>query len=743
MRVKRPLVWTVGPTKSPDVPPERLVPATVPGAVQLDWARAEGWGDPHFGENWRAYKWMEDVLWVYRATLALDDVSDDRRVFFVCGGIDYRFQIRLGGERVLEQEGMFTPVEIDLSGRARTGDVLEVVVFPVPKSHPEPVDRTQANASCKPAVSYGWDFHPRLVPSGIWLDTHLEVRPRARLTGAEVRYRLDDDLKRAEASLEYGVSEAVGQVRWILADPEGTEVLSRTASLADGGVGVLAGEVDPVRLWWPNGHGAPEMYRSTVELLDRRGEVTDRRESRVGFRRVRLVMNEGTWDEPGPDDFPKSRSHPPITLEVNGRRIFAKGANWVCPDIFPGRVPAGRYRSLLGRARDAHLNLIRCWGGAIVPPEAFHDACDDLGLMVWQDFPLGCNRYEGTPEYLAVLDQESRSIIRRLRAHPSLAVWCGGNELFNAWSGMTDQDLPIRLLNRNCYDLDPERPFIPTAPIDGMAHGHYVFRDRRGDEVFQILARASATAYTEFGCPAPADVEVLKETLPEEELFPPRPGTSWETHHAFGAWAPNSHLLLDVIEDYFGPTETLERLVERGQLLQSEGLKCLFEEARRQKPRASMALNWCFSEPWPAAANLSLVGWPDRPRPALAAVGRSCRPVLASARLARFRWREGDSFEPELWLLNDTPEELPAGRVEAVLELDGREIPLLAWDHPEVPANRNLAGPTARCVLPGGGEGRMTLRLRCPRSPDRDSEYVLLFEPRLAAAKAGTPTTNM
>lgn len=460
MRERRRLDWVVGHTKSPATAPERLVPATVPGAVQLDWARAEGWGNPNFGENWQAYRWMED---------------------------------------------------------------------------------------------------------------------------------------------------------------------------------------------------------------DGRGQVVDRRESRVGFRRARLVMNEGTWDEPGPDDFPKSRSHPPITLEVNGRRIFAKGSNWVCPDIFPGRVAPERYRALLERARDAHMNLIRCWGGAIVPPEAFHDACDELGLMVWQDFPLGCNRYEGTPEYLAVLDQESRSIIRRLRSHPSLAVWCGGNELFNVWSGMTDQDLPLRLLNRNCYDLDPQRPFIPTAPIAGMAHGHYVFRDARGDEVFQILARASATAYTEFGCPAPADVEVLRDTLPEEELFPPRAGTSWETHHAFGAWALNSHLLLDVIGDYFGPSESLEQLVERGQLLQSEGLKCLYEEARRQKPRAAMALNWCFSEPWPAAANLSLVGWPDRPKPSLAAVAASCRPALASARISRFTWREGEVFDPELWFLNDSAEELPAGRIEAML----------------------------------------------------------------------------
>ena len=742
MGERRSLDWAVGHTKAPDLPPERLVPATVPGAVQLDWARAEGWGDPHFGENWRAYGWMEDVHWVYRTTLPLDDVGEDGRVFFVCGGIDYRFEIRLAGECVLEQEGMFTPVEIDLTHRARSGDVLEVVVFPVPKSHPEPVDRTQADASCKPAVSYGWDFHPRLIPSGIWLDTHLEVRPRAFLSGAEVRYRLDDDLTCAQVSLEYEVSEAEGEVRWRLCGPDGAGVLARAASLADG-KRVLAGEVTGPRLWWPNGHGTPDLYRSTVELLDGGGQVIDRRESRVGFRRVRLVMNEGTWDEPGPDDFPKSRSHPPITLEVNGRRIFSKGSNWVCPDIFPGRVTPERYRALLERARDAHMNLIRCWGGAIVPPEAFHDACDELGLMVWQDFPLGCNRYEGTPEYLAVLDRESRSIIRRLRSHPSLAVWCGGNELFNVWSGMTDQDLPLRLLNRNCYDLDPQRPFIPTAPVAGMGHGHYVFRDARGDEVFQILARASCTAYTEFGCPAPADVEVLRETLPAEELFPPRPGTSWETHHAFGAWAPNSHLLLDVIEDYSGPIESLEQLVERGQLLQSEGLKCLYEEARRQKPRASMALNWCFSEPWPAAANLSLVGWPDRARPALAAVAASCRPALASARISRFTWREGDVFEPELWILNDGAGELPAGRVEAILEFDGDSMPLLGWDHPPVPANRNLAGPTVRYELPGRAPGRMTLRLRCPDAPDRDSEYVLLYRPGEIAEETGTRPTNM
>jgi beta-mannosidase len=183
----------------------------------------------------------------------------------------------------------------------------------------------------------------------------------------------------------------------------------------------------------------------------------------------------------------------------------------------------------------------------------------------------------------------------------------------------------------------------------------------------------------------------------------------------------------------------LESLVERGQLLQAEGLKCLFEEARRQKPRAAMALAWCFSEPWPAAANLSLVGWPDRPKPALAAAAGSCRPALASARIARFTWQEGDLFEPELWLLNDGPQAIPPGIIEATLELPGlKPLLLLRWDHRQGPANRNLQGPTARCLLPHADPGRMILRLRSVDTPSRSSEYVLLYSPR----KAPTPETT-
>ncbi|HZL42619.1 MAG TPA: hypothetical protein VFD66_05010, partial [Verrucomicrobiae bacterium] len=300
---------------------------------------------------------------------------------------------------------------------------------------------------------------------------------------------------------------------------------------------MLRAVIDRPQLWWPNGQGTASLYRSTIELLDRKGNRIDTQSVRLGFRRIRLVPHESNWNDPDLAGFPVTRNKPPITFEVNGRRIFAKGSNWVSPDLFPGRIRDRTLRRLLDLARNSHFNLLRCWGGAPVPKDSFFELCDERGLMVWQEFPLACGRYEGTAGYLKVLDRESRSIIRRLRSHPSLALWCGGNELFNAWSRMTDQDLALRLLDRNCYDLDRERPFLMTSPLFGWAHGGYQFRLANGQEVFDYFAKSRCTGYTEFGVPSPAGVDLLRRIIPAAELFPPRPGTQWEARHAFDAWS--------------------------------------------------------------------------------------------------------------------------------------------------------------------------------------------------------------
>jgi beta-mannosidase len=751
-----PLTFLVGHTPDPARAPERFIPATVPGAVQLDWAAAEGWVLPEYNDHINVryaargvpiitdYEWMEDVYWLYRARLDFAPPAAGERLFFVTA-VDYQFEIRLNGQVIHAQEGMFTPVELDLTDLAHPGDLLEVLVHPAPKIYHDPVDEKQAMQSCKPAFSYGWDYHPRLIPLGIWQETHLETRPACHIRSAETFYELAADFSQANLRLDVTLSQpGNGHLHWTLRDPQGVAVVEQTLALptarrgmnptpasiksaeADSPITLTANLASP-QLWWPNGQGPQSLYTSTLALVTD-GTHTTHHLSRIGFRTLRLVPYDGSWQDPDNAGFPNSRNKPPITLEINGRRIFGKGSNWVGPDIFPGRITAETYRPLLQAARDANFNLLRCWGGAPVQKDAFFDLCDELGLLIWQEFPLACGCYEGTPAYLRVLDQESQAIIKRLRSRACLALWCGGNELFNSWSGMTDQDLALRLLDRNCFDLDPERPFIKTSPLMGMAHGGYQFRLHNGDEVFQYFTRARNTAYTEFGVPGPASAELLHRIISADELFPPRPQTNWQHRHAFKAWdgSPDSWLELWCIEHYFGKPESLEQLVAWGQWLQAEGLKFVFEEARRQKPRCAMALNWCFNEPWPNAANNSLLSWPAEPKPALAAVGASLRPVLASARVPKFSWASGETFTAELFLLNDSPANLPAGQIEASLHSQLSTFDLPTWGFPPIPANTNLPGPILRFTLPELSPGPLWLSLHVPGHPEWDTKYRLL-----------------
>jgi beta-mannosidase len=417
-----------------------------------------------------------------------------------------------------------------------------------------------------------------------------------------------------------------------------------------------------------------------------------------------------------------------MQLEINGRKIFAKGTNWVNPEVFPGIITRSRYNDLLDFAREANFNILRVWGGGIVNKESFFELCDEKGILVWQEFPLACNNYEGTPHYLKILEQESTSIIRRVKKHPSLAMWCGGNELFNNWSLMTDQSAALRLLNSQCYRLDPNTPFIPTSPVMGMGHGHYVFREWvTGEEVFQEMSRSKFTAYTEFGMPSPASVEILKKIIPPEELWPPRPGTSWESHHAYKAWTGNTWLCQDIIEDYFGPSESLEELVANGQLLQCEGYKCIYEEARRQKPYCSIAANWCYNEPWPTAANNSLISYPNIPKPGFYAVKSSCRPLLASAKLPKFRWGGGEIFNAEIWILNDLPRDVPAGKVIVMLSDGKNQIKIMDWNYERMDPNKNQRGPTISYRLPLWQTDRFKLIIVVENHPEYSSEYTLAF----------------
>jgi beta-mannosidase len=677
-------------------------PAEVPGNVQYDYGRMMGWGDINYGENVTRFRETEGYTWEYRTVLNYAPGEDERAVF-VSEGIDYCFDILIGGEVRLEHEGMFTRVEVDLTDDI--GKELVVRIHPHPKRETaEFEDRQEADQSVKPPVCYEWDWHPRMLVSGIWQDTYVETRKADWIRRCEPFYTLNEDRTRADIRFEV---DCAAPVEITLFDPDGNEI----------GKGDRFTIENP-RLWWCNGQGKPELYTYTARTPGH--AVT----GHIGLRTVRLVMNEGGWVEPV--SFPKGRSVAPIQLELNGRRVFAKGSNWVNPDIYNGRIDEGRYEALITLARDANMNIFRCWGGSGINKRAFYELCDKMGIMVWVEFPLACNNYEGTPRYLEVLEQEASAIIRKLRSHPAVVMYCGGNELFNNWSLMTDQSLALRLLNKLCYDLDKERPFIMTSPVFGMGHGGYTFYDPNEKcDVFTLFQNSNCTAYTEFGVPGVTDLEELKKIIPEEELFPIRNMGSWKLHHAFGAWGAERWLCMDVLNMYAQePLDTIEKVVAQAEWLQCEGYKAVFEEARRQTPYCSMAINWCYCEPWITAAGNSLITYPIKAKPAYYAVKSALRPVMASARIPRFDWKAGECFRAELWLLNDSPD--TAGeKVRVSIKLDGAEYELFTWNTGDVDANANRIGPGVNFVLPDVDATEFTLCLET--GTGASSEYRLCY----------------
>ena len=733
------LEWELGYHKDAGLSPDTWMPAAVPGAVQLDVMKAENYKQPYwYGDNCKQFDWMEDYFFTYRTAFKKPDLEADQRLFFHSKGIDYSYEIYFNGVFLYAHEGMFSYVDLDLTDRLQELNELKVLILPVPKiggvEFVPGTDTYRQNAreSAKPAVGYGWDWHPRLVTRGIWDDTCLLVKNRSHLKNVSISYTLNDTFTYAEISVVIeGLAIAGSSYTWMLEDKWGHILLERRGEFTADEKTISATLENP-ELWWPEGYGEPILYRSELTLFGTDNEPIDGRSSKLGFRKVSMVMNEGEWDKP--TVFPTSRNRAPACLEINGRRIFAKGTNWVHPEIFPGLITTEIYRKHIELAKGAHFNLLRVWGGGITNKEAFFDLCDELGLLVWQEFPLACNNYPDKQSYLYVLEKEATSIINRIKQHACLAIWSGGNELFNAWGGMTEQSLALRLLNSLCYQLDSQTPFIFTSPLYGMGHGSYLFFDSKtGQEVLQWMPASDKTAYTEFGVPGLANLDVLKSFIPEDELFPPKRGTAWELHHAFGAWRHDSWLELPFLEAYFGEISSLENLVDFSQLTQAEGLKFIYEEARRQRPYCSMALNWCFQEPWPTAANNSLINWPDTLKPAYYEVANACRPVLASLRARKFVWHEGEQFKAELFMLNDTYQAVEPKQVKVFLNADGQDMHLTSWDFPGSEGFKNAVGPLLEVNLPAMQNARFRIRVEVLGEVELSSEYVFLFKAKDAA----------
>lgn len=705
------LNWTVGYTKDPAAAPEEFYPAQVPGAVQMDYARAHNWPSPVEGVNFKAYKWMEDVYWLYRAPLEFE-AGEDEIATLRFKGIDYRYQIRVEDCILAEDEGMFSWIDCDVSGL--NGKTLEVLIWPSPKDDDSDT-RTQARRSCKAAACYTWDWHPRLVTAGIWDEAVLRIQKRQSIRTLDVSYTLSPERDVCTLRATAVVNKDCAVTLKLL---DGDESVAEAAGNSiDGKVEFVLTVKDP-KLWYPVGYGDQHRYEVVAETAE------DRCSRKVGFRRSRLVMNEGSWDEPA--RFPKTRSDAPATLEINGRRIFAKGSNWVNAQIFPGEMTEAHYDSLLTKVKDANMNILRIWGGGFINKESFFDLCDEKGIMIWEEFPLACNEYPDDPAYLAVLEKEATNIVRRLRTHPCVVLWCGGNELFNNWSGMTEQHHALRLLDSICYREDRDTPFNMTSPLNGMAHGHYHNYDDEFDlEAITMFRQSHNTAYTEFGAPGAAAPEYIKRFISPEDYQDCNPDNEiWLEHHAFKAWQEGSWLRVPEVDYYFGGYVDVDDLCRKTQFLQTMSYKSNFEEMRKQWPHCAMALNWCLNEPWPTFANNSLISWPDEVRPSYYAVQSALRPRLASLRIDKHLCWAGETFQAGVWVLNDSVEKLEPCEISLYYALeDGPETLAGKLYCPVTAAQSNTECGGMAFAIPEGFSGLIHIRLAVTGKPDMDSEY--------------------
>ncbi len=674
--------------------------ATVPGEVRLDLLRAGRLkDDPFYGCNNDASRWVEEQDWWYWREFDLE-LQPGQRAWLMLHGADYFSWTYLNGELLGEHEGMFSRQIYDITQRLRGRNRL-AVRFLAPARFPRKrstrwekfLNRWEQrflDVACDPdrrdalkcQMSYGWDFAPELRTIGLWDDVELAVTGDVTLFDVQVRARLAQGLARLMISFDADAVTA-GPVTFSLSLAgqtfESDPVTLSFQAILPAGRSRQTGEIDlpDPRLWFPWDHGEPNLYTLTVEA-QREGRALDRVAESVGLREITLKRNPGS--PPGAVDW---------TFVVNGQPVYLRGANWVPADAFPARVTGADYGAWLDLARRANLNVLRVWGGGLREKKAFYDLCDRLGLLLWQEFPLACafiTHYPRSAGYLELVEAETREIVRQVRNHPSVMLWCGGNE-FNP---KTNHPV-VEVMRRVVLAEDGTRPFQPVSPACGDRHNWHIWHLYRPPEEYQ---EDKAQVMSEFGLQSPPALESLKRFIPSDELWPP--GPSWKYHRAQRA----------KLEHYAAPLPSFDALgefVSASQRAQARGIQIAVEHARRRKYATSGFLVWQLNSPWPGI-DWAVVDYYRVPKLAYERLKQAAHPLLVSLDYALRRYSPGDVLTADVWVINDWARDFPGCRVEIALQ-DKRQV----FDVSVGPDSASVVG-RLQWTLPEG-DGRVTCRL--------------------------------
>jgi beta-mannosidase len=653
-------------------------PARVPGSLIDDAWRAGEIPNPYVDRNSLAAEWIPQRTWLYRRRFTVPpDAPPHAALRF--DGIDPGGIVVLDGEEIARHEGMFAPLEIDLDTRLTPGSRhdLVVVVDPAPPM-PSQVGRTDRARLLRSRMGYGWDICPRMIHTGIWRSVSLQLF-EARLRNVLVDATLSTDHETASVALRAGV-EGHGTVVAAILDPEGVTLASAQAPAEDGTVDITM-EVPKPRLWWPNGIGEPAMHRLLLRFED--DEALDEQALAIGFRTIEMAPTDGA-----PADAL------PYTLVLNGRPTPIRGWNWTPIDALFGVPRPARLRHLVELLRRADVNLLRVWGGGLLESEEFYDACDRAGIMVWQEFAQSSSGVANTPaddpEFFAYVRREAERLVPLRAHHPSLAIWCGGNEL--AWPDgrpLDDAHPVLAALRDVVARLDPDAAWLPTSPsgprfdnsLAALAEDPTALHDVHGPWEHQGLAEQHALAnattnllHSEFGVEGMTNLPSLRATVTEPERWPADRSDPVLAHR--GAWWNNGPF----VERAFGGDLALEELERASQHLQADGLRTLIEGDRRRWPRNAGTLPWVFNEPFPNAWSNAAVDYFGVPKAAYHAVREAYAPILPGVSFETQALASATELTITPWLVNDS-EEIVAGPMRLVLhDATGRCLSSLELD---------------------------------------------------------------
>ena len=597
------------------------LPAAVPGDVHLDLLANQKIADPFYRDNEAKLQWIEKASWEYRTHVTVTPQLLARaNVDLVFEGLDAAAQVEVNGVEVLKADNMFRVWRVAVKAQLHAGDNEVRVVFPSPIAAAEAVAATdpwQAKTKVeaktyirKAAYEYGWDWGPRFVTSGIWRPVRLEAWDRVRIADFAVRQR---DVSREVAHVDAEVTveaqragAAQVSVRYL---DKGRPVTLRTMAQMHAGRNVidLPAEIRRPKLWYPAGYGEQPMYHFTAQA-SAGAAVSDERKTSAGLRSVVLRRELDKW----------GRS---FELDVNGIPIFAKGADVIPFDSFPNRVTTAQYRRILQSAKDANMNMVRHWGGGYYESDEFYAICDELGIMVWQDFMFGNDWQPGTYAFKQSMEAEAEDQVRRLRNHPSIVLWCGNNETEGAIHWAERDKLPPEVryqmwqdyvsefsgvLARVVARLAPETPYWPSSPSSdyeatsvqyesGDQHDWSVWHGRVPFSEYEKHHWRFVTEYGFQSFPEERTVETF--TLPEDRtsIFTPVMLAHQKNNEG------NSLIRDYLAKDYAEPKDFASFLYV-SQVVQAEGIKIGAEHWRRSRPETMGSIFWQLNDCWPVAS---------------------------------------------------------------------------------------------------------------------------------------------